>query len=216
MKQKSIEKDYLRKTCFFMGLVFLITFCSCEKKCEGIDSKTEWLLAPDIKNAILGFPQGSRWVFECVTTGERDTFFFSIQEIYPLEKGDCALQDKGKCCSDNYFEKSNQRLEVHSSSGLNNFNSYFTDAYGLWLRGNWGTILLENDIYSKGFLSTFNQTIPLVISNKVITDVNAGSQYRNNSTPESIYWSKQYGLVKYSYKTSTGTVIKEYERIDLP
>ncbi len=213
MKQKSIVKDYLA---LLVGLLFFCVLCSCRRECEGVDSRTEQLLSTDIKNSILGFPQGTRWVFECVTTGERDTFFLSAQEIYPLEKGSCAVQDRGKCCSDYYYEKSNQLLELHSSSGLNNFSGYFTDAYGLWLRGNWGTILVENDIYSRGFLSAFNQNITLVISGKTITDVNAGGQYRNDSTPASVYLSKQYGLIKYSYKTSTGAVIKEYERVDLP
>ncbi|MDB5257367.1 MAG: hypothetical protein JWM14_2062 [Chitinophagaceae bacterium] len=190
----------------------LFTFCK-SKKCEGLDAATEQFISPGIKTA-LGFPDTTRWVFECVSTGARDTIFLGEQEFYPLEKGDCALMSKGKCCSDYYYEKSNRNLTVHSTSGLNNFSNYYTDEEGLGIKGDWGKILILNHIYSQDFLQRFTQSLTLTISPKVLSDTRSGEQYVDDSTPFQVYWSKEYGLVKYTYKTATDTL--KYERVNFP
>lgn len=192
--------------------LFLFTFCK-SKKCEGVDSATEQFISPGIKTA-LGFPDSTRWIFQCASTGNRDTIFLAKQEIYPLEKVDCALVSKGKCCSDYYYEKSNRNLSVHSTSGLNNFSNYYTDEEGLGLKGDWGKILIMNHIYSQDFLQRFNQSLTLTIAPKFLSDTRSAEQYINDSSPFQVYWSKQYGLVKYTYKTVTDTL--KYERVDLP
>ncbi|MDF2454261.1 MAG: hypothetical protein K0R51_254 [Cytophagaceae bacterium] len=198
--------------------LFLVASCKCKRGCEGLDSKTEQLLTPAIKTSILGFPADTHWVFKRVsadvTNNDRDTIFLSAQEIYPLEKGDCAVMDKGKCCSDYYYEKSNRNLDVHSTTTWNHFNSYFTDAEGFWMKGSWGNILILNRIYSQDFLQRFNQSLTLTISSKLISDTKSGEEYRDSITPYIVHWSKQYGLVKYAYRTSTDTIA--YERIDIP
>ncbi len=131
-----------------------------------------------------------------------------------MEKGDCAVQDKGKCCSDYYYEKSNRNVVVVSNSGLNSFSSYFTDTDGLWVKGSWGTIPIEDRIYSQDFLQKFNQTLMLTLRDKTLTDTNPGELYLDDSTPYLVHWSRQYGIVKYAYRNATDTL--EYERVDLP
>ena len=204
-----------------LGLIglCLFLFTSCKsKKCEGFDSRTEQYISTDTKTYILGFHTDTTWVFERVQSGARDTtirdtIVLAAQEIYPLEKGDCAVKDKGKCCSDYYYEKSNRDLDVHSASGLNHFSNYYTDSEGLGIKGDWGTILIQNHIYSNNFTQLFNQSLTLTISSKVITDTKSGVQHRDDSSPFLVCWSKQYGLVKYAYRTGTDTI--KYERIDL-
>ena len=220
MKTCFLYSYFLNKFRLFLLLTILcqllFTSCKCKRDCEGVDSMTEQLLSPGIKSAILGFPNETRWIFKRVDSvvDYQDTFFLSAQEIYPLAKGDCALMDKGKCCSDYYFEKSNRNLEVHSASGLGKFNSYFTDEHGFWIKGTWGAILIENHIYSQDFVERFNKSITLTLSGKTISDTNPGEQYLDESKPYIVHWSRQYGLVKYAYRTATDTL--EYERIGLP
>jgi hypothetical protein len=221
MKIYSSNSCFLNKFNTLLGLIvlclFLFTSCKC-KRCEGFDSKTEMYISANTKTSVLGFPTGTNWIFERVSTGARDssirdTIVLGAQEIYPLEKGDCAVKDKGQCCSDYYYQKSNRNLVVHSASGLNNFRNYYTDAEGLGMKGDWGKIFIINNSYSQNFTSQLNRSITLAISNKVITDTKSAEQYYNDSSPFLVCWSKQYGLVKYAYKTATDTL--EYERVNL-
>jgi len=209
-------KSYLALTA--VGL-FLFTSCKCKRGCEGLDSKTEQLISEDIKNSILIFPTGKKWVFERVTSGlrdttVRDTIVLAEQQIFPLEKGECALMDKGKCCSDYYYEKSNRNLSVISTSGLKNFTNYYTDADGLSVKGDWGSILVQNHMYSQDFLLQFKESLNLKIQDTMITDIKTAGKYLNDSTPFLVSWSKQHGLIRYAYKSGTDTI--KYERVDIP
>ena len=107
---------------------------------------------------------------------------------------------------------------MKSKSGLNNFSGYILDPGGFWMKGTWGTVPMCNgDILYESFPGiTFNSTLTITISGKTLNDVQLGGQYPDDNTPDYCCWSKQYGLVKYSYKTISGTIIKEYERVDLP
>jgi|GEM_PF-4046764 len=202
---------------FLIGVVCIgVLVTSCKPKCEGVNERTEKYITLEARKALLGFPKGTRWIFQCVSTGEKDTIYLTNQTTLPFDQGSCV--DSKDCCSRYYYEHIEQNFEVHSTSGLNKFSGYTLEASGFWMNGVWRSMLVENSdpIYSSFPGNAFNNTLVLAISNKTLYDLEIGGEHNDPSTLVYAYWSKMHGLVKYVYKTETGTIIKEYERVDLP
>lgn len=201
---------------FSILLIFIIAIMqNCKPKCDSVNSKKEVRLLTAAKNALAGFPQGTNWKFQCVSTGEKDTFILLAQPSLPFDEGSCV--DYKDCCRKYYYEQIRQDFEIRSTSGLNKFTGYSLNAIGFSSESSYqgATYTGLDEIYKNFPGGYFNESLTLTISGKTITDVIHAASYNDPTTYVFSYWSAQHGLVKYSYKTTSGTIIKEYERIDL-